>query len=266
MNTAHKRKKSPVTIIIGMICEQAMCVVCDSRTTETTGLVHDDTQKLHAVRFRDGSEALIARAGNDPLSARVLEIISNTAQATDFQDYRAAAELAERAVEEIKVKMRKQFVGTSEELQKHFEAHSFELLIANYFNGKPYLFTLQFELGQAVLVLREYVSIGCGWILADFLLGSLNVRQYHISNAIWTAVYAVEEIKKFDPRCGGQVRAGILRCVDGKSDAFIVAEKRMNDIAAEVGAFSAKQAKDWVEKVDQALAAMTSREIMSGKV
>jgi 20S proteasome alpha/beta subunit len=222
-----KKRKAPVTIIIGMKCQNGIIVVCDSRTTEPTGHIRDDAQKLTVVTFADGNQAVVAEAGSAKFSSRAVEIISLLAKDRKLDHSRALADCSEEALARLKDSIRKQYHGTAEELQKHFDSFSFELMMAHYYNGKPFVFTLDFCLGIAITEKQLHTSIGCGCILANFLLSPLNISQFAVAHGIWTAVYAVEEIKRYDSRCGGLVRSALIVNKNDISKAELSSEVAM---------------------------------------
>jgi len=261
-----KRRKSPVTIVIGIKCKRSngIVVVCDSRTTDPLGYFKDNVLKLHAIEFKNGHGAILAEAGNAEFSGRAIEIISQTAKDQDFTDYRAAASCAESAVADLKQKIRAQYQGTAEELQKHFEAYAFELMIAHYWQGNPYIFTLSFVTGIASKKDGLYCAIGCGWVLADFVISRLDLTEFGTAQGMWTAVYAVEEIKKLDLRCGGRTRAALITDEKGISKAVVLEDdKAMAETIDEALDFSEWSKAQWqqtsVRRIERVIARRTHK-------
>ena len=138
-------------------------------------------------------------------------MIKTAAGQINLNDYRAGADCVEKAISELRQKVREQVKGTSEEIQKQIESYSFELMIAYYYGKIQYIFTLDFAAGLAIKRDREYWAIGCGSILADFIIARLDLSGFDTNHGIWTAVYAVEEIKKIESRCGGVTRAAVIQ-------------------------------------------------------
>lgn len=234
-----------MTIVIGIKCASGIVVACDSRTTDPTGLVRDNANKIHVITFQDTNTAIVAEAGNEALSSRTVEMISTIAKERRIIDYRTMASCAEESVAQLKHQIREQYRGTSEELQRHFESYAFELMIAYYHEGRPYLFTLDFVQGLAIKRDRLHHSIGCGSMLADFLLDGIDVVNFGTGEGMWTAVYAVEEVKKFDPRCGGKTRSAVIKYENGLSVSFISADAPMSVAVSEALAFSAERRLEW---------------------
>ena len=154
---------------------------------------------------------IVAEAGNADFASRAIELITTAASQKNLDDYRAGSDCVEKAISELRQKVREQVKGTSEEIQKHIESYSFELMIAYYYGKTPYIFTLNFEAGIAVKKDQEYCAIGCGSILADFIIARIDLSGFGTGEGVWTAVYAVEEIKKIESRCGGVTRAALIR-------------------------------------------------------
>ena len=251
--------KSPVTIIIGIKCKTGIVVACDSRTTDPQGYVDDTAMKLHVIAFNDGNSGIVAEAGHAEFSSRAVEMIAQLAKDRPLNDYRSLASCAEQAVSELKQKIREQFKGSGEELQRHLEAYSFELMLIHYWEGKPLIFTMRSEFGMATKKDKNYCAIGCGWILADFIISRIDLQDIATGGGIWTAVYAVEEIKKFDSRCGGKTRSAIARFVDGKSIAQISLDLGMDEAIKEAQDFSEKAKTEWKAVVEDRINTVIAR-------
>jgi len=211
MQRCVKRKlKSPVTIIIGIKCTDGIVIASDSRTIYPDGHFDDNVQKLHAIHFQDKNSMIVAVAGNADFASRAIELIETAAGQINLDNYRAGADCVDKAISELRQKVREQIRGTSEEIQKQIASYSFELMIAYYYGKTPYIFTLDFEVGIAIKRDREYWAIGCGSILADFIVSRLDLSGFTTAQGMWTAIYAVEEIKKIESRCGGVTRAATV--------------------------------------------------------
>ena len=53
---------------------------------------------------------------------------------------------------------------------------------------------------------NKFVSIGCGAPIADFILDGFDIPSLDYSQTVATAIYCVNQVKKFDPRCGGRTQ------------------------------------------------------------
>ncbi|HEY1660875.1 MAG TPA: hypothetical protein VGI03_00505 [Verrucomicrobiae bacterium] len=212
-----KKRSSPVTIVSTLVGRDGITMASDSRTTNEDETIRDDTKKVFPVNLLDGFGFLIGQSGNDDLGARAIELIYQLATQTKIKDYRTCAELVEKAIADLKDEIRNQFKGTSEELQSHFEKHNFDLVIAYFFRElgtdgrlclpRPHIFTVRFSLGSVRRHFnKHFVSIGCGSPLADFLLSGFDIANQDFSQLLATAIYTIEQVKLFDPRCGGKTQ------------------------------------------------------------
>ena len=199
----------PVTIILGLICENGIVLASDSRTTNPDGTFSDGTQKIYEIGLNEVERFLVATAGHADLGARAIEILSGLAWGKSLTDYRTVADLVQQAVTALKAEIRQQFSGTAEELQKHFRDYHFELVAAHYFAGKPFIFSMDFEIGIVVRDRGHCVARGCGRMLAEFCLHGIDVSKMKHMEAYATAAFAVEEVKKIDSRCGGPLQLAL---------------------------------------------------------
>src|ERR1017187_8040313 len=87
----HKQKpkpKTPVTIIIGIICKDGILIGCDSRTTNQDHTIRDNSKKGRFVELQNKTYAMLAHSGDDDLGTRVadrIETLSRKATLTDWQ-------------------------------------------------------------------------------------------------------------------------------------------------------------------------------------
>jgi 20S proteasome alpha/beta subunit len=268
-----KKRRSPVTIVLAIVCRNAIIMAGDSRTTKEDGTIRDDTKKIHTVHLSDRFGFLIGQSGNDDLGTQAIETISELAKQATIKDYRACAELAEKSISLLKQKIRGQFQGTSEELQRHFENHDFDLMLVHYYKeeardgkirmARPFIFTIRFSLGIARPHHKNFVSIGCGSPIADFILDGFTVSDFDFSQAMAAAVYVVEQVKTFDPRCGGRTQIATSEKFFEDKDAavfsaMLVDEKLVDDflsavkeVGAEFRAHQHRMMKGIMEKVNR---------------
>ena len=183
----------------------------DSQTADVeTGRTARNVAKIFKVEFADGNTGLLAQSGHDETANNAVEIILEKAKETPLLVHpRSFAELVEDAVGSLKRRLRKQFVGTDLEFQKHCLDYNFELMTAHYFKDQPQVFTVSFVLGLANRTRSEqpYAVIGCGAELAKFFLDRWDIPDMQLGEAIVSAIYTVEEVKKSDLRCSGPTKA-----------------------------------------------------------
>jgi len=211
------KPRPPVTIIIGIICKEAIVVASDSQTTYSSSFgaaQRLDTAKITPVEFLNNAFALVAQSGDATLSGRAVEILMDMAKGQSISDYRTVADIAQRAVRQVKEELREQNLGCSmEDLHAYIskEQLHFELMIAHFHDKKPYIFTIDFAVGIAAKKPHNYTAIGCGSGIASYILSWFNIGPETVwLHAILAALYAIEEVKKVDPDCGGKARVAII--------------------------------------------------------
>lgn len=206
----RKSKRKPlVSIAIGLICRDGIILASDSRTTHPDHSVRDDAQKIQLLNLKDGKGALIAQSGDDDLGARILENIALSAQEKTLSDWQSVSEIADAEILKEQLKLKAPFVGpgyTDEGFRDILRGFDLSLIIGHHHNGRPYLFTSDFYPGRATPKKAQFVSIGCGSSLANFLLDSFDLAGMNFILATVTAIYIIEEVKKFDPRCEGKTK------------------------------------------------------------
>ena len=250
-----------MTIIIGIKCLNGIVVACDSQTTSQSGYKDDKAEKLHAIELQDGNQFIVGEAGSADFSSRALEIMSALAKKRTMEDYRSVAKCAEDSIAELRQHVRNQNKGSSsEELQNLFELNAFEWMIAHYYDGKPYIFTLGFTDGLAIKRDKLHSAIGCGCILAEFLISRLDLSGFGSGHGMWTAVYAVEEVKKFDSRCGGRTRAALITNKNGLSHSIVNPDDApMDEAIKEALAFSDESKIKWRDTAEERIRAVIAR-------
>jgi 20S proteasome alpha/beta subunit len=258
-----KKKTKRVSIIVAISAMDALVVASDSRSTDEDNHTRNDVQKIFPITMRlHGQEhgefgiGLVAHSGNIQASGRAVELLLDDLRCKEeFKDRRMIADAAQRAVTTVKNEIREQFKGTAEELQKHFTDHDFDLLIAYYFERKPCLYTVKFGIGLAQPRRERFVCTGCGGNLADFCLADLDVGHMQRTQAVATAIYAVEEVKRFDPFCAGETQIGIAcstyrEHLKRHEPCAVIAEKpSVERLAKVINAASCQASRNWAQEM-----------------
>ena len=84
-------------------------------------------------------------------------------------------------------------------------------MVANYFEEKPYIYTVSLHTCMANRAKLHYEAIGCGGNLGGYLLSEFSYPKMDSELATAIAVYVVESVKKHDAYCGGATKVAILR-------------------------------------------------------
>jgi len=249
-----------MTVIVGIKCTDAIALACDSRTSDpATGVGKDNARKLHIIECADGNKAVIGEAGNDTFSARAIEIVKAKAKEVKLTHYRALADAVDSAVSELKDMVRKQYKGSAEELQRYFMEFDFALIIAHYFDETPEIFTLDFSVGVTKRHNQKSVSIGCGGLLADFLLAQISVDDFDGAHGIGTGIYIVEEIKTYDIRCGGQTRSALILPQNGSSKATLDRQEWSEETTTYIKKFQERKHAEWKKDMRRIIHKLAAR-------
>jgi len=255
-----------VTIIVGLVCEKCVLLASDSQTTysSSTGATkRNDTQKISLVTLRNG-QAIIAQAGDATLSGRAIEILTEMARGRDLNDYRTVADLAQQAVRKLKDELRIANCDcTIEQLRDFIEQDGshFELMIAYYYEREPQVFTLDFKVGIATKQPKPFTAVGSGSPIAGYILSWFDIPKMTVQQCAFTAMYAVEEVKKVDPYCGGSTRVAMVSAPkEGQSGARIFPEPSFGKLRAELPQFDLAAKTEWRIKMDELITKLTAGE------
>ena len=204
-----------MTIIVGIVCgDPASHIVLASDSQATCGsLKRCDARKITEVEFGDKS-VLIAQAGSAELSSKAIDILEERAKGVVIADKFTVPRLAEESVREVRRRLVSLYEGQdfpAAEQERYFrDDNPFELMVAYWFEGKPYLCTVNISTCFAQLHHSHYHSIGCGANLADYILPELIIPNMPWKAAVFSALLVVEKVKQYDAYCGGPARLGII--------------------------------------------------------
>jgi 20S proteasome alpha/beta subunit len=252
-----KKRKPPVSIIIGIICEDAIVVASDSQLSWGTAK-RTDSQKIFPASFNDAT-GLIGNSGSVAASQRVVEITKSYCFGKDLSDYRQLAENAQKASEVIRGELMspfKAFITKLEDFQKLFDENNYSLVMANYFDKQPYLFTLDFPPGISTRQ-KNYTAIGCGANLATFLLGWFDFANMNRVQTVITAAFIIGEVKKADAFCGGTTQVAYLKLEDNAALVFPPEIMRVMECEIESGVTQYKN--EWRNAILEILPAISKK-------
>lgn len=224
-------KKTNMTILIGIICNDGIVVAADGQTTWDTGKSWA-TNKLTDLKHQHG-HAIVAEAGAVFITSNIIDELERLTCDKSLSDKHRLPELLQMASRKAWNDLRQnQGDCTGEELQRiidYRDLHS-KLLCAHYEGENPILTTLVFGMGACNRAKDRFEAIGSGSDLASYLLTGLMqakqqldlqaaaldgepVHNYEINTdeGLAVAAYVVEAVKQHDPYCGGPTRLGIVR-------------------------------------------------------
>ncbi len=204
-NLRQKRKKPLMTVASAIICQDAIIVATDSRTTEEAA-VRDDTIKSEIVS-RNGWHAIVAVSGNAEMGNILLEQFS----LSPFVDILHPRDALDHAILQFKRDfMRKAFSAKAADFYKKCKMAqaelSFSVLMACYDKSQPAIYEASIPFFAANKRNYRHYSIGCGKDVANYLLKPFDFSEMTSHRATLAAIWAVNEVKKADPRCGGDVQ------------------------------------------------------------
>ena len=192
--------------------KDAIVLASDSQTTFGT-VAQLDVEKITKLRFSD-AVALVAQSGSAVHSGRAVEILESLAKDQPLTDYRTVADLAQKAMRSLKDELRFQNGDcTMDWLHEHMLKNGTccELMLAYFFDGKPYIYTIDMMVGIANRKTSHYAAIGCGSNLGNYLLAEYAKSDMESEFAAITSIYVVETVKKHDAFCGGPTKIGAVR-------------------------------------------------------
>ncbi len=210
-----KPKRRPkVTIAIGLICKKEahqqllatskIYLASDSQTTRG-GTKSLDAQKINVVSF-PFYEVLIAQAGSAELADKVIELIQAKAQNTKVVRYETILETIQQSVREIRNHLVElnQGCGFSDEAWKRFflEENYFQLMVAFFYEQKPYLYTIDIDWCLAIPAKSNYCAIGAGKNMAEFLIREFLQSDPNLEHAFTISAAVVEKTIDNVDGCG----------------------------------------------------------------
>lgn len=225
-----------MTIAIGLLAEDAIIVAADSQTTRGN-VKRDDAEKVSIIPFAEGS-VIVAQAGNADRAGRAIDILTELALTAKITHGGAAVELAERAVLQSKMELKRQQGDCSmEELREFIWKHeqNFQLLIAHYFDRVPYFYVVDFVVGLANRDKRHFTAIGSASDLASYLLREYFKPGMEFNPTFATALYVIEEAKKHDSYCSGNTR---LAFTSPGNPSHMMFQDLINKAAIEIKTFN----------------------------
>jgi 20S proteasome alpha/beta subunit len=208
-----KRKKTPVTLIIGIICKDAIVLAADSQTTKGISK-QPGTNKISVVKFSNG-KALVAESGSASLSNRAIQIFQTKAEGVKMENELSVAKIAEEAVREIRNSLTSLHPGNTSptDWQDFFgqEINYFELMVAYYFGDKPCLYKLNPLWCIPVPTTSYFMTSGIAGDLANYILKEHTEPKMDSEFASVIAIKVVEDAIEYVEGCGSPPRVALIK-------------------------------------------------------
>lgn len=183
-------------------------MACDSQYSYTSSesSKRTDAVKLEIVEF-ENETVPVMESGIIAHSKRFVKIFQQLAAGIEVTDDWTIPKTAQEAMRALKNEMRAQNCDCSlAELDDKIlrECIKVECMFAFFYEGEKHVYTISLAMTIAERMKAQYVAIGCGAGLAEYLLGTNlapGIPDYH-ANLI--AVHAIESVMTYDFHCSGQ--------------------------------------------------------------
>jgi 20S proteasome alpha/beta subunit len=208
-NFEPKQKKKPMTLIVGAICKDAIIVGSESETTYEDSK-YQGTQKITLIPF-ENTTVIVGESGAADGSGPVVSTFRMMAERASQTDELTISKLVEAAFRDVASRKGGDSVGTRASQDYYCdERNYFELTIAYYFEGKPYICTMN----PVHVVSREYrcgfTASGSGRHLAQYLMKDFNLGLLDSRGAIAAVAHVVRESKTLVKGCGGNTEIAVV--------------------------------------------------------
>ena len=199
-----------MTIILSLRCKDSIVVAADSRTTDNEES-RDDAEKTHILQLEDAG-AIVAASGSDDSSSVIVDSLKRLAGRSKMETDEVPAQLLADAIRGHKSNLVTSTYGTMAKLRSLMlrDGLDCELLVAYYFKGKQKVYTADLERGIPVPRVQAYWAMGIGKYVANYLLRSFDISGMDTQQAIFTAIYIVDEVKATVQGCGGTTQIAII--------------------------------------------------------
>jgi len=199
-------------------------VASDSQASSELDYKRIDEVKLQDVMLR-GAQAVIGGTGELRFTNRVAEIFREKAQDRVFSKPRQVADVAEEAVRYVVDR----YFGEGP-TRPDDDSKDFGMLLGVYCHEAWEIYVVD---NEAVAANEpKYAATGSAEKVAEYRLSRMYRDHMDVGDALRTAVYVIEEVKRFDLFCGGKIQAYILK----RTGTTRVADediKRITDYLAE---------------------------------
>jgi len=202
-----------VTLIVGIICKEAIVLAADSQTTK--GIAKQPgTHKIHEIEFANGC-ALVAESGSASLSNAVIQLFQNKAIGVTIENELTIAKTAEASIREIRNSLTSLHPTCTDGItwQSFFleQINYFELMVAYYFECKPCLYKLNPVWCIPIPASSYFMTSGIASDLANYILHEQAEPQMDSELASVIAIKVVEDAIEYVEGCGSPTRAALIR-------------------------------------------------------
>jgi 20S proteasome alpha/beta subunit len=206
------KRKSAVTLILGIICKDAIVLAADSQTTKGTAK-QLGANKISIVEFENG-RAAVAESGSASLSNAAIHILQNLSKSRTIENEDAIAKVAEEAVREVLCGITKHLNPNSPDDERQAllfnQDNYFELMLAYYFGNKPCLYIVKSAWCIPVPATSFFLTSGIASDLANYILQEHTAPEMDKSLASVLAIKTVKDAIDYVEGCGMPIRVALV--------------------------------------------------------
>jgi 20S proteasome alpha/beta subunit len=207
------KRKDRMTLIIGIVCRDAIVLASETQTTFGNYRI-PDTTKIHKVEFQN-TKALIAESGAADWSNIAIDRIQKRSKAITITNDDTIANFISGIVREIRNEHTSLHPNaTPEQWRDYFldEKNQYNLMVAYYFGMKPLIYNVEPAKCTPVPLVGPYYSTsGIGSELGLFLLREHSQKDMAYWFGAVIATYIIETVKEYFEWCGGKTHVGVIR-------------------------------------------------------
>jgi hypothetical protein len=208
----RKRKKLPVTLIVGIVCRDAVVLAADSQTSYGT-LKLAGTNKISRVDFKGGKSVLVAESGMVTLSRQAIDIFSTKAKQTAATSKEGISRLLKESLFEVRlgqIGLYPKRKYTLEEWKEYFrDKNPVELTTAYFWEDEPCLFTISIDECQVVWA-KEYSVSGVGDYLGHYLLKEYFIPRMDRDLGAAIAIKIAKDAATYVEGCNTPIKAALI--------------------------------------------------------
>ena len=200
-----------MTLIVGIICKDAIVLAADSQTTKGAAK-QLGTNKISIVEFANG-KAAVAESGSI-LSNVAIEVFQNLARGKQIKNELTIAKTAEAAIREvvagITTHLNPNPSDTDRQNLLRADENYFELMVAYYFGNKPCLYILRSAWAVPFRATSYFATSGIAGDLANYILQEHTARDMDKDLASVIAIKTVKDAIDYVEGCGLPIRVALV--------------------------------------------------------
>jgi len=202
-----------MTAVLGFHAKDWIFVATDSQATYGQSKTLSGV-KLVSISFKNGESALLAFSGFFRGFNFFSEVFQDLASQTTWINPRSGADCLEKAIKKGREKIwasRWKEAFNRKEIREDLAGYSAKLFLAYIYDSKPYFYSSETLSGGASLEKELFYSDGTGGLIAKHSFKPFDRTKLNRTEAAGVCVYVIEECKRADIGCGGDVQLGVIK-------------------------------------------------------